>query len=65
MRFQSNRLGMRHFVFIQAIVVLFALWFNFWVIPSAVTSGVKAISDSCGKTYPVEKIWSGNWFCSK
>jgi len=47
----------------QAVVLVFALWLNLWFFPSAITSGVKAISDSCGKTYPVEKVLSGNWFC--
>lgn len=51
-----------NFILITALVV-FVLWFNFWVIPSAVTSGIKSISDDCGKTYPVESFFSGDWFC--
>lgn len=34
-----------------------------WVAGSSVTSGVKTISKSCSKTYSVEAVFSGNWFC--
>jgi len=54
---------MKYFFIIQAFIIFFALFINLWVIPSAVTSGIKAVSNSCEKTYPVEKVWSGNWFC--
>jgi len=56
---------MKYFVTAQIIVLFFALWLNLWVIPSAITSGIKAVSYSCGKTYPVEKVWSGDWFCEE
>jgi len=56
---------MRYFFIAQGIVLVFGLWFNLWVIPSAITSGVKAVSGSCAKTYPVEKVWSGDWFCEE
>jgi len=56
---------MRTLVFVQLGLVLFALWINLWLVPSAITSGVKAISDKCGQEYPVEVIWNGNFFCSK
>ena len=35
----------------------------YWVIGSAVTSGVKSVSDDCGKTYPVPLV-SQDWFCA-
>jgi len=53
------------FIGAQIIIGIFAIWFNLWVIPSAITSGVKAVSDKCEHTYPVEKVWSGDWFCSE
>jgi len=34
-----------------------------WITASALTSGIKALSDSCGKEYPIERIVSGDWFC--
>lgn len=52
-------------VSVWGIILLLCLFFNFWVIPSVLVSSVKALSYSCGKTYPIEKIWSGNWFCPK
>lgn len=45
------------------IFVLIGNFIAFWLIGSAVTSGVKSISDDCGKTYRVEKVLAGNWFC--
>ena len=36
-----------------------------WGGASAVTSGVKKLSDECGKTYFVEKVVAGNWFCEE
>lgn len=52
------------FTLIPIAFVLLGLFFNFYVIPCAVVSGVKAISNDCNKTYPVEKVWQGNWFCA-
>lgn len=43
-------------VVINAVIV--------WVAGSAITSGVKSLSDDCGKTYPVEAVFSGDWFCA-
>lgn len=34
-----------------------------WVVASAITSGIKAVSDDCGKTYKVEVVLGGDWFC--
>lgn len=36
-----------------------------WVLASAVTSGVKVAKDDCGKTYGIESVVSGDWFCPK
>ena len=54
------------------IVTLFTLCLTvsiylgiFWAGGSAVTSGVKAVTNNCGNTYPVETVLSGNWFCVK
>jgi len=60
-----TKYDMRTHVIISTIAVLFALFFNLWVIPSIITSGIKSVSDKCGYTYPVEKVWEGNWFCGK
>jgi len=51
---------------------LFGAWFVFvlvmgltslWVCASAITSGVKTGTDSCGKRYPIEAVLGGDWFC--
>lgn len=34
-----------------------------WVCASALTSGIKAATNDCGKTYPVEAVLGGDWFC--
>lgn len=35
-----------------------------WVVASAVTSGIKAGTESCGQTYSIESYWVvGDWFC--
>lgn len=34
-----------------------------YIVGSALTSGIKAATQQCGKTYPVEAVLSGNWFC--
>lgn len=52
------------FILTFVVVVVIAV-FQVWVIGSGLTSGIKAISGSCGQTYPVESIFSGNWFCPK
>jgi len=36
-----------------------------WVAGSAMTSGVKAVSESCNETYPIETVFAGDWFCPK
>ncbi len=35
-----------------------------WFAGSAITSGVKSISGSCGSRYPIEGVFSGDWFCA-
>ena len=51
------------FKILVVITTLFVIFLNLWVIPSAITSGIKAISHDCDKTYRVEVVWNGNWFC--
>jgi hypothetical protein len=36
-----------------------------WVAGSALTSGVKVGTDQCGQTYPLEAVFSGDWFCAE
>lgn len=48
---------------VPLILYLAFMVFAVWGIGSAITSGVKAMSDSCGKRYPVEAFFSGDWFC--
>ena len=47
------------------VLVVFVIWFNLWLIPSVITSGIKSIANDCGKTYPVEFVLSGDWFCAQ
>lgn len=35
-----------------------------WAGGSAITSGIKTAKDDCGKTYGIEKVLDGDWFCS-
>jgi heme exporter protein D len=34
-----------------------------WGAASLVTSSIKRLSGDCGKTYFIENVVSGNWFC--
>lgn len=36
-----------------------------WVVGSALTSGIKALSDSCDTRYKVEAVLAGDWFCAE
>ena len=44
------------------LIIAFTL-FQFWLLGSVITSGVKAFTDNCGKTYAIERVVRGNWFC--
>lgn len=45
------------------LFVLFAAFFKLWLIFSLLTSGLKTLSDNCDKTFVIEPVVSGNWFC--
>lgn len=45
---------------IAGFIIQATIW---WVIASAVTSGVKAVSDDCGTEYKIESVVAGDWFC--
>ena len=32
---------------------------------STIVSGIKAGTDNCGVTYPVEAVFQGDWFCAE
>lgn len=34
-----------------------------WLGGSVITSGVKAVAENCDSRYPVEAVFSGDWFC--
>lgn len=46
-----------------ALFAIFMQGLALWIAASAITSGVKALSDSCGKRYVVEAVVGGDWFC--
>jgi len=46
-----------------ALFAIFLQGFGLWVAASAITSGIKALSDSCGKRYGIEVVVGGDWFC--
>lgn len=49
-------------IFVSAWILFVTItWL--WFVGSMATSAVKEISDDCNKTYPIEKIFSGNWYC--
>jgi hypothetical protein len=50
-------------VFIVAAVNLSLYAGSVWVVGSVVTSGVKAGTKNCGKTYKIERVLAGDWFC--
>jgi hypothetical protein len=51
-------------LFVSWILFCFALIvFKMWLIGSLLTSGIKAAKDDCRKTYGIETVLSGNWFC--
>lgn len=52
-------------VFTGIMVALFKLLFMAWLGGSVLTSGVKAFAGDCGKRYPVEAVFRGNWFCAE
>ena len=67
-RLKSGGVGEVFFVFFGLVILpvlayFMIMGFTIWVAGSAVTSGVKALSNSCGKTYTVERVFSGDWFC--
>jgi hypothetical protein len=50
---------------IYGLAILGVLTFKLWLFGSLSVSTVKALSDSCNKTYPVEVyVVNGNWFCA-
>lgn len=49
----------------SAVVILGLKFFIAWVGGSAIISGVKSLSGDCGKTYPVEVVFAGDWFCAE
>lgn len=52
------------FVVVLAIAINLAVWSGFiWLAGSALASGIKSVSDDCGKVYGAEEVFSGDWFC--
>lgn len=47
-------------VWIGVLVFNLAVW---WTVTSAITSGVKVFQNHCGKTYQIESVVNGNFFC--
>lgn len=47
------------------LLPIYIAWaiFVFWLSGSAVASGVKALTNNCHKTLPIERYVSANWFC--
>lgn len=56
--------GGRFFVGLLMFVI-FLQGLGLWIVASAITSGIKAASDSCGKRYVIEAVVGGDWFCPK
>jgi hypothetical protein len=59
--------GVHIVVGFYALLFFIVITFKVWLFGSLITSSVKSIAGSCGKTYGVEVIpvVSGNWFCSE
>lgn len=48
------------------VMIFLVLTFKLWLFGSLGVSAVKALSNNCGKEYPVEiYVINGNWFCEK
>ena len=48
------------------LLILSPVWVGLlstWITCSVVTSAIKSFSDDCGRRYPVEIVFSGDWFC--
>ena len=61
---RKNERGFTVGVMLFMIIVWLGLGaFSLWVGGSLITSGVKAVTEDCGKTYGIEKFVSGDWFC--
>ena len=55
------KLMIASFVLVQILWVMLVIWGG----GSIITSSVKVFKNDCGKTYSVEPLFSGNWFCPK
>lgn len=61
----NKEIGMVGGVFVLWLgFVLSIVFFKLWLIGSVITSGVKSMSDDCGRTYGVPVV-SQDWFCSE
>lgn len=60
---RNTNTGLITWISVVLITITIAIFLNLWVIPSVITSAVKAISNKCGTTYVVEKVWTGDFFC--
>ena len=57
---------MKTLIIAQVFLVLAVITVKLWIFGSLAVSSVKAISDNCGHTYPVEVyVINGDWFCSE
>lgn len=45
------------------LIAVFFIWLKVYLVGSIVTSGIKALSNSCGKQYWIEWLINGDWFC--
>jgi hypothetical protein len=58
-----NNEGIQYFMAVFFVILMYT--FMFWLAGSVIASSVKAISDKCGSTYPIENIVATNWFCAE
>ena len=50
---------------IWAIICVIFMVIAVWVGGSVLVSGVKSVKNQCGQTYPMESVFSGDWFCAE
>jgi hypothetical protein len=64
---RGNNMGIFMYKVLPTLLAIFlVITFKLWLFGSLIVSGVKSVSDSCGKTYPVEiYVVNGDWFCAE
>lgn len=51
-------------LYLTFLLITLSVWgASIWCAGSLITSGIKSVSNDCGKEYKADIIFDGNWFC--